>query len=727
MNGQATRLLLLNGKPAYRRLVAIIAGVALGTGMLLILLGAFLKLPDRDTRSAWMNPSIDYWAQEDTEAISHAPAADQMLISTRIDTFADTHFDVVTVATTADTQIRLPDGSLPPRSGQYLASPAMADLIAESPADQLADRYGTAAGEIDAGLLKGPSQQVVLVGVDWDTLAERPGVVIQSRFAETSRYSDSATYRVILAMGAIALLVPILLLVSIVSQLGAAERRERLATVRLIGAGRRAVAAMSGAEMLYAGLIGAGLGVLVALGLRPLAAQLLINGTTSFHADLMPSLPWTVAIVVGVGVLAGLAAWWRAYRDNVGALGASRERAEKPATAWRVVLLALGLASVLGAAWVASQMPELAEESSYLMLLGFAAVAGGIVVAGPWLTKVTARIVRARAGNAATVVAAGRLERHPRATFRSVAGLVVAVFIVSVFAGGASAIMGVANVHEEPGALRLDTLYADVDPGAITAQVIDRLEAVEGVQELVMAYASDEDNVYGSVMTPSDARAIGAVDVPDSPGVVLDLYGMLAGNVTSSSFDEPSAAGQAPSGEPQTLFVITDGEQSSIERARTELISRTAPSMAPITRVDFVNRGALDITYELAVMAYLGMGIAIGISGLALTVATVAAALDRRRTFGLLRLSGMPVSQLRRTVALEATLPLAITLIASAGLGFVVAWSLLTALGAGLSMQWPDGLYWAAIGASLLLAVGAVTGSFGTVRRSTEVQSTRFE
>lgn len=479
--------------------------------------------------------------------------------------------------------------------------------------------------------------------------------------------------------------------------------------------------------MLYAGLAGAGLGVLVALGLRPLAAQLLINGTTSYHADLMPSLPWTIAIVVGVGLLAGFAAWWRAYRDDVGALGSSREREEKPATAWRMVLLALGLAAVLGSAWVASQMPELAEESSYLMLLGFAAVAVGVVVAGPWITKITARVVRSFAGNAATVVAAGRLERHPRATFRSVAGLVVAVFIVSVFAGGASAIMGVAQANEEVGALRLDTLYADVDPGALTPEVIDHVQAVDGVEAIVMAYPPSEDNVYGSVMTPGDARAIGATDVPDSPGALIDLYGMLAGNVTSSNFNEPQDVSDAPSGEPQTVFVITDGEQSSIERARTELIAQTAPSMAPITRVDFGSRGALDITHELAVMAYLGMGIAIGISGLALTVATVAAALDRRRTFGLLRLSGMPVSQLRRTVALEATLPLAITLILSAGLGFVVAWSLLTALGAGLSMQWPDGLYWAAIGVSLLLAAGAVVASFGTVRRSTEVQSTRFE
>lgn len=724
MNRHATRLLLLNGAPAYRRLGAIVAGVALGTGMLLILLGAFLNMPDRDLRTAW--------AQKDGEWIDMYesvpdPAADKLLINTRVDSFNDTFIEVVTVATTADTHVRLPDGSLPPRPGEYYASPSVVEAVAAAPADQLAERYGTAGGEILAEMLKGPSQRIVLVGVPWEQLSLSHDTTIQDGFTEQPRWGDSVTYQVVLAMGAIALLVPILLLVSIVSQLGAAERRERLATVRLIGAGRKAVAAMSGAEMFYAGLAGAALGVLVALGLRPFAAQLLISGTTSYQADLMPSVGWTVGAVLGVALLAGFTAWWRAYRDDVGALGATREREEKPATAWRVVLLALGLSAVIGSAVIATQVPEFDEEASYLMLAGFAATAVGVVIAGPWLTKITARIVRKAAGSAAAVVAAGRLERHPRATFRSVGGLVIAVFVVSVFAGSASAIVGIAEPRDEEGALRLDALLGYVDAGVAMPQVVDRLESVEGVTEVALAYAPEDTELMGMAMSPEDARTIGATDVPDSPGVLIDMFGMLAGDLDNGWFEAPQPLDDAPSGEPQAIVVLTDGEQSSIERARTVLIAGTAPSLSPVTRTDYANRGALEIEQELAVMAYLGMGIAIGISGLSLTVATVAAALDRRRTFGLLRLSGMPTSQLRRTVALEAALPLVITLVVSAGLGFVVAGSLLAALTNGMSLGWPDTAYWGAIGASLLLAALGVSASFGTVRRSTEVQSTRFE
>ncbi|WP_431308427.1 FtsX-like permease family protein [Demequina litorisediminis] len=121
------------------------------------------------------------------------------------------------------------------------------------------------------------------------------------------------------------------------------------------------------------------------------------------------------------------------------------------------------------------------------------------------------------------------------------------------------------------------------------------------------------------------------------------------------------------------------------------------------------------------------MAIAVAISALSLAVATISAALERRRTFGLLRLAGMPVARLRAMVATEAAVPLGSTLLASAGLGFLVAWILVTVLGNGLEFVWPDGRYWVTLLASAALAAAAVAGSFGVVRRSTEIESTRFE
>lgn len=193
------------------------------------------------------------------------------------------------------------------------------------------------------------------------------------------------------------------------------------------------------------------------------------------------------------------------------------------------------------------------------------------------------------------------------------------------------------------------------------------------------------------------------------------------------SIDPPRAAPGLVPERVTYVIPVTDGSSASIERARTALIEHANTDLTPTTRADYGRLGAADLTNELAVMAYLGMGIAIGISALSLAVATAAAALDRRRTFGLLRLAGMSVKQLRATISIEATVPLLATLVASAGLGFAVAWTLIETLGDGLSTSWPDPRYWIAIAAALAIAAVAVSASFGTVRRSTEMASTRFE
>jgi len=54
VNLAASRLIVLPHASAYRRLVGIVAGVAVATAMLLILLGTYLHLPDRADRFAWI-------------------------------------------------------------------------------------------------------------------------------------------------------------------------------------------------------------------------------------------------------------------------------------------------------------------------------------------------------------------------------------------------------------------------------------------------------------------------------------------------------------------------------------------------------------------------------------------------------------------------------------------------------------------------------------------------
>lgn len=50
MRSSAARLIVFGASGSMRRLAGIAAGVALGTGMLLILLGAYVHMPERDDR-----------------------------------------------------------------------------------------------------------------------------------------------------------------------------------------------------------------------------------------------------------------------------------------------------------------------------------------------------------------------------------------------------------------------------------------------------------------------------------------------------------------------------------------------------------------------------------------------------------------------------------------------------------------------------------------------------
>ncbi len=738
MNASAARLIVFGAPGSWRRLVAVAAGFALGTGMVLVLLGTYLHMPERDDRIAWHAATgewREYEADEPYDLVAIPETDDGVLVASTYDFFDGKPIETTLVASSPETSVTFPAGLTPPTPDEYYASPALADLIAKTPANQLGDRYGTLIGELPASMLKGPDQLIALRGVTWDDANANPNARLQFDFPTTSSRGDSLVFRIIIAIGSVALLVPVVLLIGIVSELGAAARRERLATVRLIGAGRRAMASLAALEMGAASLVGAVAGVGVAEALRPAGALLPINGTQSYLADLRAPWGWVIATMLGMAALAAVTAWWRAWRDEHGALGATRERAEKRPTWRRVIPLMAAMGVFAGSTFGAVR----SDSANPMLLLlgivgGFAGVAFGIVVAGSWLTRLASLAFARVARRASSVVAAGRLARHPRSTFRSVAGVVVAVFVVSVLAGVIGSVSGQIVAADRPGVLPLGAVVAQASGAAQARTAADAASTLGGVQRVVVPVAVLEDGM--AVVTQAEATALGVADVPDATWVAVDIDRMLTSDLLGLEPRAPYAlsetqagAAGASAGDHATASVIavTDGSRAGIESARTAMALALDPSNPPMTRTDLAGGQSLRMSQQLTQLAYVGMAIAIGISAIALTVSTVSAALDRRRTFGLLRLGGMPVGSLRATIAIEAALPLAVTLVASAGLGLGVAYVLIQAIGNGLYFTWPNPSYWWTLAASVSIAAIAVAASFGTVRRSTELASTRFE
>ena len=189
MRSSAARLIVFGAAGSMRRLAGIAAGVALGTGMLLILLGAYLHMPERDDRGGWSastGESREFSTAGDLIAVP--PTDNQVLLVKRTEYLRGRAFEKVVAATTPTTDVAFPAGLPRLAAGEYYASPALAELVAKYPHDELADRLGTMKGELPRGALKGPDQVIALVGEDW---AQALGRSERSRAARVLRQGSA--------------------------------------------------------------------------------------------------------------------------------------------------------------------------------------------------------------------------------------------------------------------------------------------------------------------------------------------------------------------------------------------------------------------------------------------------------------------------------------------------------------------------------------------------------
>jgi hypothetical protein len=95
--------------------------------------------------------------------------------------------------------------------------------------------------------------------------------------------------------------------------------------------------------------------------------------------------------------------------------------------AWRVIPLLAGLAELAYFAWAGP--PKSSNDQVLVSFLGFLLTMAGVIIAGPWLTMVGSRVLARRTGRPATLIAGRRLGDNPRAAFRSISGLILALFV----------------------------------------------------------------------------------------------------------------------------------------------------------------------------------------------------------------------------------------------------------------------------------------------------------
>jgi FtsX-like permease family protein len=679
------RLALAGGRIAIARLSIIAVAVAVGVGLLLSALAGINAVQRQDAGYAWLNSAV-------TDVATGPQAADPAWWVLREDYFDGRSIARIDVAVTGPHGPVPPGLSALPGPGAYYVSPALAELLASTPAGQLGDRFpGRPAGVLGREALASPDLLVAVVGRTPAEAQKLPGATRITRFVSTEPQhclhcyvgTDNDGMVLILSVVLAALLFPLLIFIGTATRLSAARREQRLAAMRLVGATPRQVATLATIESLVAAVAGTVLGFGLFAVLRPALTQFSFTGMRFFPSDFVLTWPGAVIVLIGVPVGAALAARLALRRVRVSPLGVMRRVTPKPPRAWRLVPLLAGLGELT---WFVGRRPATTNGQTAAYLGGILVVMIGVVAAGPWLTMAGSRLLARRARRPAGMIAGRRLADDPRAGFRSISGLALALFVSSVATGVITTY--VAERGDGPGGsivhdLMSVTAWTDHGDGPLDpAAVPSALSALPGVKAVILVrqnpqVRADPQSWPALVSCADLARVPGSGRCPagaTAAQVFPDLVPPPGGALALGSTPQWPAAPDVPL-DKQPLVgvdVATDGSPAALERSRTLLENAFPEVQFAATEGDFRN-DTTRLLVQLQRLADIVIIASLVIAGCSLAVSITGGLNERKQPFAMLRLAGLRLGELRRVVTLESAVPLLAVSAVAIAAGFLSA------------------------------------------------------
>ena len=743
----ALRLAVGGGREALARLTMIAAAVAIGVGLLLSTFAGMNAVERTNQRQVW----LDTGAASRTERAS----VDPLWWWPHGDYYDGKSLTEVDVAATGPTSPVPPGLTRLPAPGEYYASPALARLIRDTPADQLADRFpARLAGTIGDAALASPDSLIAVVGRTPAQIKGAPGARAVTTIADTrpavcSDCWDNAVrgdaLTLISSVVAGALIFPVLIFIATATRLSAAAREQRYAAMRLVGATPRQVSVISAVESALAAAAGMVLGFGLYAALRPLVATIPLTGQQRFFlSDLTLGAPQILGVAVGVPVAAAIAARLALRRVAVSPLGVSRRVTARPPSAWRLIPLLAGLGELAYFVFVGHR-PATGNGQTAAYLPGFLVVMLGLVIAGPWLTMTAARAVARRTRRPAALIAVRRLAADPKTGFRAVSGLVLALFVTTATVS----IIGTINEYRGPlsGDRQTRTVVeAGGDgraplAGTVPARLLTEVRALPGVRGVAVVHANPDGvgkvthrRVHPGDPPPPSPALVTCSDLAQTPMVGRCPVGASVTAVDSYAFDSlqshPDLAWPAAPISTQALaklpvrllYVATDGSTAAMERARTLLTAAY-----PHHQVRTVGDWGTTLQQELAgwrQLADVVLLTTLPIAGCSLAVSVVAGLSDRRRPFALLRLTGAPLRLLQRVVALESALPLLAVAAISIGTGFAAS-ALFLKSQMRYDLVSPGVAYYALVTVGLVASLGIIASTLPLLTRITGPEAAR--
>jgi hypothetical protein len=662
-----------------------------------------------------------------------------------------------------------------PKSGEFYASPALATLLATVPRDELGARFpGRQVGVIGRQALTGPQELVAIVGYDPSTLAGRANTIRVDHISTAVQLQGTTQiYRLAFGLGAIAVLFPLLILIVTATRLSAARREERYAAIRLVGGTPGQIDVIASVDAVVAAVLGTLLGIAVFLLVRPVLADVSLSGARFFPEYVTPTLGGYVAMLFLVPIGSAVASLLSLRRVQVTPLGVARKTTPRPPGAWRLLPLAVGIPLFVVPIVRIGRNPERATPGP--AFLGLLLILAGLILAGPWLTMQASLVTSRLSRGASSLLAARRLGDNPRASFRSVSGLVLAVFVATGIAvlapavdraqspPGRASLANVLRVPSNPKFAQLVTggliaglnsfpvatvipIYANPGPGSSV-----RVGPTSGglpPDSILPCAALRELPALGTCPPGATAVLANAVNIlfTDNP---LEIYKDLPLATTSS----PQVSGSL-TGLPLSSLLVKTNDPATLERVRTYItrfedsLPSTGPENRKLAQQDLppipldawqmgevepetfgeMSRIRNDDVNNLERVVLVALGLTLLVAGCSLAVSVGGSLVERKRPFTLLRVSGTSTGVLRGVVLLEAGLPLLVTSLVAAVTGALIAVPVVRALLPKTAhVAYPGPIYYMTMGLGLLVSIAVILATLPLLDRITRTENARFE
>jgi hypothetical protein len=458
-------------------------------------------------------------------------------------------------------------------------------------------------------------------------------------------------------------------------------------------------------------------------------------------------------MLVAVPAASALASLAALRRVRISPLGVSRRVSPPPPSAWRLATLAAGVA--LFVVGMLATTPKSIGAPAYPGLL---VTMIGLVIAGPWLTAAGARWCARVLNGASPLLAARRLADNPKAAFRAVRGLVLAVFLGTMVG---ALVPAVDSLIATPSSAALNNVLLDAfawpgpnGPGTGLAPraggtLLSELRTISGITvyplySLPQAANPNYQGQYIGVVSCSVMRqlaALGQCAAGAQAVQVNDADLVYSDNPRNSTKAFVSPANPAFTGSlaalPLQAVLVRVHDPATLERVRTFLATYAPPA---ISTSPGVVAATPPRTYGEAVtirsgraaslqrLVYLAVALTILVAGCSLAVATGGGLVDRKRPFTLLRVSGTPIRTLYRVVFLETVVPLAAATVVAAALAYGMSILIVIRLAPpGTPVPLLGHVYYATMGAGLAIALIVIGVTLPLLKRMTGPDNARFE